>query len=361
MKQANKRLMRVVAGVLAIGFCAIGTADVATEFCVTNTSELNSALSLAQFAPQTIKLVQGSYRLDQTVWHDVANVVITAGSSLRGGYTTNCAGRDIAAGNTVLADDSTADVETVLILGDLTLEGLTLHLHNGLMLGTYDDRAELSASAQLTIRRSVFENSTGLSALSIGWQQDDDLAGDIRIVDTLMHDSAGNPLSGQWSLPYCALDLYFIDGAPTVTLINDTVVSNPSSSGGVCVEHTYDGGGNVSLSAYNNIFYGNGPFNDLYSNSSALVLVDNVIGTHTYPAQNIPPVGTLTANPQLDANFRPIEPGSANNQFWHRGCIGWLAADRSRRPRPRHRRRARPRCVRIEHQQCFCANCHQQS
>ena len=123
MNLANNWLTRIVAGMLAIGIAPFATA---AELCVSNTNELNGALSTAQFLPLTIKLVQGTYSLAGSVWHNAnqASVVVKAGSSLRGGYTANCADRDIAAENTVITDPTDSH-DGVDVGGDLTIEGLS--------------------------------------------------------------------------------------------------------------------------------------------------------------------------------------------------------------------------------------------
>jgi hypothetical protein len=83
----------------------------ASTYCVSTNAQLATALNNARFSATTIKIVQGHYDLVNTVWHRGAfanHVIIAGGSSLLGGYTENCADRDIAVNNTVM-DDSNAD------------------------------------------------------------------------------------------------------------------------------------------------------------------------------------------------------------------------------------------------------------
>ena len=71
----------------------------ATDFCVNSNSDLAVALTEAQFVPLTIKVVQGSYDLHSSVWSGFSyeNAIVQSGTQLLGGYTANCAGRNIAA------------------------------------------------------------------------------------------------------------------------------------------------------------------------------------------------------------------------------------------------------------------------
>jgi parallel beta-helix repeat protein len=263
------------------------------EICVHDDTGFAAAAVEAQFLPLTIKFVQGTYHLTDTVWHnaDYDSVVIQAGSSLRGGYTSGCTGRDIAAENTIMTD-GVGSYDEVGLVGDVTIEGLSWHTSFQLIANP-----DIAPNTRVILRRDVFEGAQN-GGFSVYLGEDEDAT--VRVVDTLIHDASGAGIDG------CAFEAFAADGSLNVELINNTVFGNLGSAG-ICISAIADLGGSVDLFAYNNILYGNtGP--DISSNSSALVLVDNVIGTHSYPTPLLPPVGTLTGNPQLNAStYRPIE------------------------------------------------------
>src|SRR5262249_25867073 len=64
--------------------------------------------------------------------------------------------------------------------------------------------------------------------------------------------------------------------------------------------------GSAAFSLYNNIFWNNSVV-DIDTDSSVIVLVDNVVGSFNHPPLLIPDSGTYVGDPKLDDNFRPIE------------------------------------------------------
>ena len=97
-------------------------------------------------------------------------------------------------------------------------------------------------------------------------------------------------------------------GKPKLELVNNTIIDNTGSLDGFRVSNL----SSVSVYAYNNIFYGSGGKDFVVDTGNDITLVDNVIGTHSYATPATAPVGTTTANPQLDANFHPIESPASN-------------------------------------------------
>lgn len=291
----------------AIGLCGLiafaHSARANTVACVSTDTQLAAALAQAQFIPMTVKVVKGSYNLHSSSWSGgigSENAIVQGGTQLLGGYTAGCAGRDIAAGNTIL--DDSAGQDTVNIHGNLTVEGLTIRTSLYISANNIGDgdfgplpgNIDLPPNTQVLFRRDEF---TGDGAVQVEWEQDDDVGGTIRLVDTLFVGNNGA----------CSVELdNELGGTPSLELINDTFVDNTSGYG-VCIYDHYDGHsdhGNPSLTAYNSIFYGNDV--DVFDENSAIVLVDNVIGTHNYPGFLLN-VGTLTGDPKLNANHRPIE------------------------------------------------------
>ena len=268
------------------------------EVCVANDSQLAAALhDVRYYPPLTIKLVQGTYHFGQTNWNvNSANSTVAGGTKLLGGYTAGCAGRDIALGNTVLLDAA-----SIIMTGNLTFEGLTwknsidINANNigypdG--FGPIEGNVDLQPGREVLFRRDAFLDG---GRFSIEWGQDDDAGGVLRVVDSVA-------ARGECPLQF----LVIAGGAPDIQLVNNTVVDN---NYGVCVVTRYDGGdgsGNPSIHAYNNILYGNNAHDLEIGVDTFSVLIDNVIGTHHYSGV-VSEFGTLTGDPKLDANFKPIE------------------------------------------------------
>lgn len=268
----------------------------ATAICVGNDGQLAIALAQAQFGPTTIQIVQGVYHLDDTVWHHgFATAAIHDGSSLLGGYTANCAGRNIEVDNTVLLDSTPMSVDGAAAGDDVLIEGLTFYVplyFPADVSGTYSPR--------MIVRRSAF-----LHGGSLSFGQADDLnnpGGELtaRVENVL---AAGNDYGGSG----CAISFGSVQGFGTLLVVNSTIVDNVGS-GGVC-GLSYDPQGPAILELFNSIVWNNSGA-DVVNDSPATQLVDNVVGTHSYPAPQTPPVGTIGVNPQLDANYHLIEPSS---------------------------------------------------
>jgi trimeric autotransporter adhesin len=71
----------------------------ATSFCASSVAQINSALALGslQSQPYTIQIVQGSYPMNANMVYSFPVPV-----TIEGGYTANCAGRQVNAANTVI-------------------------------------------------------------------------------------------------------------------------------------------------------------------------------------------------------------------------------------------------------------------
>lgn len=270
-----------------------------TEICVSDDLGFVNASIVAQITPVTIKLVQGTYNTNNTAFETDPQATFQ-GFSLLGGYTDNCASRQINAANTIITSNGGNSVLFGYMVGDLTVEGITFvgQYDSGLFLTWNDQFNSVNDSVHVTIRRSIFAGPG--DGIYLEWRVGNSHSLAARLVDNLVHDYAEG--SGA-----CVLDFQTDhDVDATFTLINNTVVNNFADQGAVCLRN----GG--TLSAYNNIFYGTrnlagtAPSIDLYSSSSSLILVDNVIGHHTYPTPIVPPVGTQTGDPKL-LDFHPIE------------------------------------------------------
>ena len=274
-----------------------------TLVCVPQDMTFAAALNQAQTQPTTIKLVQGSYDLKNTIWHDGAAAPNAAdwthfanGSELLGGYTSGCAARGIAVGNTTITDSGATSTtkDGVATDGDLTISGITFTLRNALDIfftGAYGHMP----TGTVLISRDAFIDATN-GGLRVDWYAFD-AGGEIRVVDTLV---ANNTALGS----NCALDFTVEFGVPSIEVTNNTVVDNAgATASGACF---YAPSSNPVFNVYNNIFYGNSGFSDVNSGSNDLVLEYNTIGSlgGTAPATNL---HTDNNDPKLDANYRPIE------------------------------------------------------
>lgn len=267
--------------------------------CVSNDVEFAVAVANSTIFRQTIELVQGTYHVDNTVFEADPQATFQ-NLVLLGGYTDNCASRNIDATNTTITSSAGNSVLFAYMVGDVTIEGIrfTGFYDSGVILTWNDSFNSVDDSVNVAIRRNNFAGPG--DGIWLQWQVDSSHSLSARLVNNLVHgyvDASGN----------CSIDLAADAGDDaTFTLINNTVVNNTADTA-VCMR----GGG--TLSAYNNIFYGTenfagtGPGIDLYSATKNIVLVDNVIGHHSYPTPTTAPVGTQTGDPQLQANFRPIE------------------------------------------------------
>jgi len=268
----------------------------AQAICVANDVQLGSALVQGEFAPVTIELVQGVYHLDDTVWHGAhKNVAIQNGSSLLGGYTPACASRNIEVDNTVLRDDTPTGGDGPSIFNNLLIEGITFYAP-----ATFDAIVSGSFSPKVTIRRSAFLHGGSLNFSQLDDIEDPGGTLTARVENTLI---AGN----NYGSSGCALGAVAISGLLVVEVINSTIVDNSGTCGVGGSE--LGGGARAILELFNNIIWNNAGA-DVLNDSSATQLFDNIVGTHSYPTPEIPPVGTINADPKLQANYHLIEPGS---------------------------------------------------
>src|SRR5215831_6023179 len=243
------RARRLVRTALLLLACSAGQNGEAV--CVSNSSELSQALTNAETTATTIKLVQGTYDLHNSPWDGGAlgNVKhIAVGSEVLGGYTANCAGRDIAVNNTVITDSSANPSDGIAADGDLVIEGLTFTRYFFLLMDRhFTGVANAKSGTVVQIRRNAFLNAT-LGGFGLVWGQGPDAGGTIRLVDNLLTGSAAT----------CSLETDVRSGNPWVVWINNTVSAAAGTSGACFTNHSgLDGpdfNGDASLFAYNNIF-----------------------------------------------------------------------------------------------------------
>jgi len=302
----------ITGGPLMLIGCLMAHAALAANFetCVQSDADLAAALDTARSVPVTAKIVQHkltaqnkAYDLNGTVWDlPFTYVGIQARSEILGGYTPNCATRDIAAGNTLFIDTKATPLPGVLPRGDLTIEGITFSA--GFLFGLGDASfLKVPSGSTILLRRDAFINGSP-GYLEVLWDQATDSDSTIRIVDTLVANNTGLG-------SFCALYLEADSGAPEFDVINNTVANNSgANSSGACF---YDLSANGKFYAYNNIFYGQSGTSsiDLKTNTDQVVLDHNIFGARAGPTP-IVTSGNLSADPTLDANYRPIEVPKSN-------------------------------------------------
>ncbi|MBA8889040.1 hypothetical protein FHW12_003276 [Dokdonella fugitiva] len=277
----------------ALMLAAMAVAPVAragsADYCADSFSALQDALQRARTSPLNIQVVQGTYHIGTSG----SGIPIAAGANLRGGYTAGCAGRDIELGNTVIVGDFDLHPR-----GNLTIEGMTWH--GGLTIYHDEDLDDPSVpdGSEIAIRRSAFVGDAEGGGIDVEWIADDDGA-TVRIVDSVV---AGNSLATTAS----GISLYAAnDESLSFELVNDTIVDNLQGDG-VNAQISSSG---ALLYIDNTIIYGNsqGSHHDLVVDSPFFSLIDDDVGTHSYPSPIIPPIGLTGVDPKLDAQYRPIE------------------------------------------------------
>src|SRR4029079_9216908 len=144
-----------------------------------------------------------------------------------------------------------AGQDTFIIHGNVTFEGLTIRTYLSISANNIGDgdfgplpgNIDLPPNTQVLFRRDDF---SGGGSVTVDWEQDDDIGGTIRFVDTLVTGNNGG----------CSVQLdNELGGTPSLELSTDTLVDN-SSGYGVCIYDHFDGHsdhGNPSLFAYNSI------------------------------------------------------------------------------------------------------------
>jgi len=297
LANAIGRLMRASLMLLALTAAAAGSNPArAAAICVSSDSELATAAIAALVAPVEIRLVQGTYHIDDTVFDESDYTV--QGFSLLGGYAPGCATRDIDPTNTTLQASANHGI-FVDVVGDVTIEGIRFTgAGEGPFLAWDDYEHDLPASVALDIRRNIFNGLD--SGILIDWVANGSQRMDARIVNNLMHDIGNGGVDACDGYSGGVMQLGVLEDADaTYTVINNTIVDN-SVGGGICY------GFSGSLLAYNNVLYGNTGPDFFTEEGTATLLIDNLFQTHIYHGL-VTELGTLDTDPRLDNTFRPIE------------------------------------------------------
>ena len=283
----------------AIAALALLTGSALAEIrCIATDEGLAIALHDAQMVPYlTIELVQNTYHLDGTVWHSSHGNEINYGASVLGGYTANCAGRNIEVGNTVFRDDSLAsgDRDGVGTFDHFLIEGITFEVPMA-----FGAEVSSSFSPTMTIQRSAF-----IGGGSLSFSTDDSLNDPGGFLNAYVENTliAGNDYGGSG----CAIDVVTLTGSIGISVINSTIVDNNGS--GVCGYAIGAPNDAVALEIVNSILWNNSG-SDITNNTGATQLINDIYSTHTWPEIDFPIVYPIHLDPQLKGDYHPIEPSS---------------------------------------------------
>jgi hypothetical protein len=232
----------------------------AANFCVSNVTELQDALSTAEANGEddTIRVVQGTYNSNFNYSSDQGNDI-----AVLGGYASGCNDREISPANTILDADGSYTVLSFYLSngGNITVEGLTIRNGSSDYAGggvIALSSAESGAAGNITISSNVITgNHTntkggGVFAYSLS---NSSSAGDVILADNIItannaDEGSGGAYAGSQSDPGLG---------GSVTLTNNTFSDNTSNwghSGARANTHSKTGtAGTVILTG--NIFSGN--------------------------------------------------------------------------------------------------------
>jgi hypothetical protein len=283
---------------VAIAIASDHAAWASGTLCVNNNVDLALALNAAQGTTTTIHLARGTYDLKGSVWAGVNasnSAPFKDGSSLLGGYSSDCSSRNIDVDNTVIGNSAKSGM-SVTASGDATFEGLTFNDKSGLEVYTYNNKS----GAEILFRRDVFTgvNLANSRPLNLEWSPSAAASGTFRVVDTLVY---GNNNPGNQSIG--AITVNRFTGNPKIEFVNNTVVDNTGSMDGIGIYASVG----IQFYAYNNILFNNGALDLHIETGSNTTLINNDIGTYLIPNPDNAPVALLRGNPKLDTNFKPIE------------------------------------------------------
>ena len=282
----------------AIGCAAGHLASASGTLCVNNSGDLALALNAAQGTATTIQLARGTYDLKGSVWAGIngsSAAPFKDGSSLLGGYSSDCSGRNVDTGNTTIANSAKTGM-SITLPGDATFEGITFADSNGLNVYTYHNKS----GAEVLFRRDTFTGVTQSNTrpLSLEWSSSAAATGTFRIVDTLIYgnNNPGNAAIG-------AVTVNRFTGNPKIEFVNDTIVNNTGNFDGIGIFATVG----VQVYLYNTIAFNNGVLDLEIETGHDTTLVNDDIGTYLIPNPNNAPIALLRGNPKLDVDFKPIE------------------------------------------------------
>ena len=265
----------------------------ATTFCVHNTAELGSALFAAEAntSSDTIRLARGTYVLNAAI--DFDNLLSNLDLYLSGGWDAQCQFRIASASNTII--DASNNNITIQSGGDLTFDAITFSRVPVQTILGHD----------VAVRRCLFTGIQSEDAVefrsSIGSVVLDSNAFNHRNVTIRSYDGGDDAPPLEWDI------------------INNTF-ANAQNVPGQVIRNGYGlfmttpgDATNIHMVIANNIAWGN---------SNGGIHIDglpSVLATHnqwqSFNNANSAPLangsgGNSSADPQLDADLKPITPGA---------------------------------------------------
>src|SRR5262249_19288433 len=205
------------------------------------------------------------------------------GTSLHGGYTTDCVSHQIDPTKTTLS--TYYSLKSVDVIGDLTFENVTIDAALIFFIDSNGSDGYFTPGQQLLVNRSQI---TG-SGWDIEWLAAPDLNGTVKIVDTLIVKNAGAGTDA------CGVYFEADDGAPQLIVTSDTIFGNQGH--GICLRNAYDGNGSMIMR--DSVAFGNTTA-DVFSNSKNLDLRYNTIGVSSYPTPITNDIGNQSTDPLVN-------------------------------------------------------------
>lgn len=262
----------------------------ALDLCVQTLGDLLSGLQQAQ-TPQsdgtvTLRLVAQTYAYGGAIERILVNRL-----NLLGGYSAGCTTRTVNAPNTVIEGGSTMNLDLTYAGLGATIEGVSFRNLN--LLRLLGSGTCLDYGKTISFRRNIVANPNP-GGFGRFWIDSD--CGPTVIENNLVRARLGLLMHA------------FPDVAVQARLNNNTFWG----SNGPGLE-LFRGSASATFDVQlnNNIFWNNAETDIVQRFDSAPLVVharNNTWTTNAIPLASS--TGTLTANPQLDANLRPIEPSS---------------------------------------------------
>jgi hypothetical protein len=284
---------------LLLSLSAFSPASEATTSCVGTAAELDTALILAQFdgSGSDIRIRQGSYALPNGTGDNAGYRQYSSNLKLSGGWNADCSSRVLDPSSTVITGQGSLN-SFIGLLSDasITLDTLTFQSIAGIQLG---DRAgtECQVIGQgINVRRVRIADSVdgvgSISSLLI-----ESSCHKVRVENSVI---SGGQLVGLsfWcagAMQFQAINNTIRDVAgDEVRATNDSVVA--------CSSYT------LGLNRFENNVFGQVDLFDaqVLLRNNVLAGLDTIGSGGLYPGS----VDNDFVDPQLDAAYRPIEPGS---------------------------------------------------
>jgi len=284
---------------LTFVLAAFSTAVDAAQSCVATAAELDLALIIAQFDGDgsEIRIQQGSYALPNGTGTDTGYRQYSSNLTLSGGWNGDCSSRSLDPSTTVITGQGSLNSFIGLLSNaSITLDTLTFQSVAGIQVGDRSAPSCEPIGQRITVRRVRVRDSVdglgSISALLVASR-----CHQVRVENSLI---TGGQLPGL-SL-WCSAGMRFEAINNTV---RDTASDEVRATNGFtepCASYS------LGLNRLENNVFG-----QLLLSDATVLARNNVLsGLETSGSAGYFPgsVNNDIVNPQLDADYRPIEPGS---------------------------------------------------